>query len=243
MWYSLFKTGLFRPYVRLVMRPTVVGAENIPQTGGALLACNHLSAVDTFMLPTTIERPMVFPAKAELFKGNRGLKSKLIASFLTAVKQVPMDRGGGRASAHGLQPVLDVLRGGSLVGIFPEGTRSPDGRLYKGKTGVARLALEAAVPVIPVGVVGTELVRGPLGFRNTRRPRIIIGEPLDVSSHAQTLAEQRTLRLVTDQVMAAIQQLTGQVYVDVYGSRVKHGDLAGQDVSDRIRTTPGSDDA
>ncbi len=239
MWYELFKRSIFAPYVRTAIRPWVIGAENIPPEGGAILAANHLNAAETILLPASVSRRMTFAAKAELFRGDRGPVSKLVAWFLTAVGQVPMDRSGGSASASGLQPVLAALAAGGLVGIFPEGTRSPDGRLYKGKTGVARLALASGAPVIPVGMVGTETVRGPLGIPTLSRPGIIIGRPLDFGEY-RGARDQRTLRYVTDRIMAAIQDLTGQAYVDVYGSRVKHGDLQGVDVSDRALDHPGA---
>ena len=239
MWYELFKYGLFTPAVRGLVRPWVVGAENIPAHGGAILAANHLSAAETILLPASITRRMTFPAKAELFRGDRGPTSKLVAWFLTAVGQVPMDRSGGRASAQGLQPVIDALTGGALVGIFPEGTRSPDGRLYKGKTGVARLVVTSGAPVLPVGMVGTQAVRGAFGVPMLRRPGIIIGRPLDFSQY-RGATDQRTLRYITDQVMSAIQELTGQQYVDVYASRVKHGDLQGADLTDRELDHPGA---
>ncbi len=182
-----------------------------------MLAGNHLSAGDTFLLPALIRRPMTFPAKAELFRGDRGWQSKVVAWFLTAVGQVPMDRSGGVASAQSLQPVLEVLRRGGLVGIFPEGTRSPDGRLHRGRTGVARLALSADVPVIPVGFLNTQLRHGPLGIPWMTRPVIVIGEPLFFEAQSVTIDdEQAVLRDVTDQVMTSIQSLTGQEYVDAY---------------------------
>lgn len=237
MWYKFFKTTLFIPYVQGLMRPTVIGAENIPHTGGAILAANHLSAADTFMLPAMISREVTFPAKAELFRGDRGPASKVVAWFLTSVGQVPMDRSGGRVSADGLRPVLDSLESGRIVGIFPEGTRSPDGRLYKGKTGVARMALEAGVPVLPVGLVNTELVATPVKVPTTKGAVIVIGKPMDFSEY-RGATDQKTLRYITDEIMTAIQELTGQEYVDVYGSRAKHGDLVGVDLSDRVKERP-----
>ena len=238
MWYELFKYGFFTPIVRGVIRPWVSGAENIPAEGGAILAANHLAAAETILLPASITRRMTFPAKAELFRGDRGPVSKVLAWFLKAVGQVPMDRSGGAVSAQGLQPVIDALAGGALVGIFPEGTRSPDGRLYKGKTGVARLVVASGAPVLPVGMVGTQAERGALGVPMLKRPGIIIGEPLDFSEY-RGATDQRTLRHITDRIMAAIQELTGQSYVDVYASRVKHGDLRGADLGDRQLDHPG----
>lgn len=138
---------------------------------------------------------------------------------------VPMDRSGGRASADALGAISDVLAEGRVVAIYPEGTRSPDGRLYKGKTGMARIALANDVPVIPVGVIGTKSHKGPLGIPWARRPVVIIGKPLNFSEFAHVPGNTKALRWVTDEVLAAIQQLTGQEYADVYAARVKHGDL------------------
>ena len=151
MYYQLFKRLLFAPVVRWLLRARIEGQENVPETGGAILASNHLAAGDTFVMPALIDRQVIFPAKAELFAGNRGLGSKIIAWFLKAVGQVPLDRSGGRVSLDGLGPVLKVLRDGGLVGIYPEGTRSPDGTIAGFKPGLWHLA--SAVPeaeLVPV---------------------------------------------------------------------------------------------
>lgn len=239
MWYQLFKYVVFVPYVRLACRPTVVGREKLPREGGAILAMNHLDAGDTFLVPAMLPRQMVFPAKAELFRGDRGLRSRLVAAFLRAVGQVPLDRSGGRASAEALVPVTEAVQRGLLIGIFPEGTRSPDGRLYKGHTGVARMALATGAPVVPVGLVDTHLRRGPLGIPVMRGARIVLGEPLTFDRTDSEVVDQARLRQVTDRVMTSIQQLTGQQYVDVYGSRAKHGDLKGADLSAHLLDHPG----
>lgn len=239
MWYQLFKNALFFPYVRVFCRPRVEGLQNLPRSGGVVIAMNHLGAGDTFLVPTCLPRQMVFPAKAELFRTDGGLRSRVVAWFLRAVGQVPMDRAGGRVSAEGLAPVLAALGAGHVVGISSEGTRSPDGRLYRGHTGVARIAAASGAPVVPVGLVDTALRPGPLGIRHMRGARIIVGEPFQLTPLGPE-AGQAELREQTDQVMAAIQQLTHQQYVDVYASRVKHGDLVGVDTSDRVREHPGS---
>lgn len=238
MWYTFFKYAMVRPLSKVLFRPWLRGEENIPD-GPAILAANHLSAGDTFLLPGLIRRRMTFPAKAELFKKVGGPKQRALAWFLTAVGQVPMDRSGGRASATGLSPVLQVLKDGGLVGIFPEGTRSADGKLYKGKTGVARLALDAGVPVVPVGMINTEFHRGPFGIPLMRRPGIIIGKPLDFSEFAGRQDELKVLRHITDEVLAGVQELTGQTYVDVYSTRVKYGDLKDADLGPHLRSRPG----
>lgn len=239
MWYGFFKNLLFAPVVRFLFRARIEGEEHIPASGGAVLASNHIAAGDTFVLPAMMKRKLTFPAKAELFSGKGGLGSKIVAWFLKAVGQVPLDRSGGRVSLDGLGPVLQVLTDGGLVGIYPEGTRSPDGRLYKGRTGVARLALSAGVPVIPVAVSHTEAVRTKLGIPWIWKPRIVIGEPLDFSAYAAFHDDRNGLRWVTDEVMAAIQQLSGQTYVEAYGTSVKSGSLSAADADARVLPRPG----
>ena len=211
-YFTLFKRGLFRPLIRVLLRPRVVGGERVPAAGGALVAGNHLSGWDTLVVPAMLPRQMTFPAKAELFVA-RGPVSWVVAKFVTAVGILPMDRAGGRASASSMDVVLDALREGKVVGIFPEGTRSPDGRLFKGRTGVARLALSADVPVIPVGLRNTK--------PGWRRTVVTFGEPLDFSGYAGAGNDRDVLRHVTDSVMAAIQDLSGQRYVDAYANGVK----------------------
>lgn len=239
MLYQVFRGILFRPVVKYLFGARIAGAENIPAAGGAILASNHLAAGDTFVLPSMIERPVTFPAKAELFAGNRGLGSKVVAWFLKAANQVPLDRSGGKVSLEGLRPVLDVLRDGGTVGIYPEGTRSPDGKLYRGKTGVARIALATGAPVVPVAMFDTETVKGFLGIPWISKPRIVIGEPLDFSQYAGLAEDRAVVRWVTDEVMAAIQRLSGQQYVDVYGSSVKYGSISTEEAAARVLPRPG----
>lgn len=227
-WYSFFKTVLVRPAVAWWFRVKIEGTEKIP--AGCVLAANHLDAGDTLSLPAMVKPQMTFPAKKELFLG-KGLKGRFVAWFLRAVGQAPIDRSGGRAAASGLGSVENMLADGGVVGIFPEGTRSPDGRLYKGKTGVARLALESGRPVLPVALINTNLVKSRFGIPTMRNARIIIGDPMDFSAWAGQGNDHQVLRWVTNEVMGAIQQLTGQQYVDVYASRVKRGDLKGADLS------------
>lgn len=239
MWYLIFRDGIFRPLCLLWFRARIEGEDNIPKSGKAIVAANHISAGDTIVLPSMIRRPVTFVAKAELFLGNRGLFSKLVAWFLKAVGQVPLDRAGGRASVAALKPVLDVLEAGGLVGIFPEGTRSPDGRLYKGKTGVGRLALVAQAPVIPVALIGTEMVKNRLGLPWMNHPRVIVGKPLDFSAYASQVDDMSVVRWVTDEVMNAIMELSGQTYVDAYGASAKHGQLSGEELNSRVKPRPG----
>lgn len=228
-WYSFFKTVLVRPVVKFWLGVKIEGTEKIPE-GGCVLAGNHLDAGDTFSLPSLIKPQVTFPAKRELFEG-KGFRNRVVAWFLTAVGQAPIDRSGGRQSAAGLGSVTDVLRDGGVVAIFPEGTRSPDGRLYKGHTGVARLALVSGRPVLPVGMINTKLVKNRLGIPTMTDARIVIGDPIDFSAWSGQDNDQKVLRWVTNEVMGAIQQLTGQTYVDVYASRVKRGDLRNADTS------------
>lgn len=225
-WYGFFKTLLVRPATKWWFRVKIEGLENIP-AGGCVIAANHLDAGDTFTLPALLAPQVTFPAKRELFEG-KDFKTRLVAWFLRAVGQAPIDRTGGKASAAGLGSVAEVLASGGVVGIFPEGSRSPDGRLYKGHTGVARLTLGYGKPVVPVGLIDTKLVKSRLGIPTMRGARIVIGQPRSFDDWAGQGNDHRVLRWVTNEVMAEIQQLTGQTYVDVYASRVKKGDLRGQ---------------
>lgn len=234
MFYWIFKWSLFTPVVRLVWRPRVTGKENLPATGPAVVVCNHTSAVETFILPAMLPRRFTFPAKAELFEGS-GVLRRVLAWFLKAVGQLPMDRSGGRASAGSMDQVLQVLREGKLLGIFPEGTRSPDGRLYKGKTGVARLVLQARVPVVPVGLTNTRLRRSQrLGIPYYSGARISIGEPVSFDHYAAAAGDRDVLRYVTDEIMAAVQQQSGQEYVDAYGASVKAALVDGRTLSSAV---------
>ncbi|WP_040161769.1 lysophospholipid acyltransferase family protein [Nigerium massiliense] len=239
MWYWFFKFVLVRPVVTLGWHSRVEGLENVPRHGGAVLASNHVSALDTLVMPALMKRRVTFPAKAELFAGNRGFLSKVIAWFLKAIGQVPLDRSGGRASMAGMEPVLEVLQEGHLVGIYPEGTRSPDGRLYKGKTGVARMALAARVPVIPIAMVGSEVSRKVLGIPWADHPVVRVGKPLDFSRYDGAEDDRAVIRWVTDEVMAAIQELGDLTYVDAYGTSVKYGSMSAEEADRRIKERPG----
>jgi 1-acyl-sn-glycerol-3-phosphate acyltransferase len=238
--YWVFKWVAFAPLCRLLFRPSVSGAENIPKSGGAILVSNHISAGDTFLLPAMIKRRVTFPAKVELFHG-RGVRGRILTWFLKNVGQLPMDRAGGRASASSMAGVFDVLRQGNLLGIYPEGTRSPDGRLYKGKTGVARIVLQAGVPVVPIGMINTELV--PSRFfkiPTMRRPKIRIGKPMDFSAYAAAGNDRAVLRWITDEIMNAVMELSGQEYVDVYGTAAKAALEAGSDLPPSAGHRPGA---
>jgi 1-acyl-sn-glycerol-3-phosphate acyltransferase len=235
----MFKWLAFTPALRLICRPWIEGHDNIPEHGPAILVSNHLSAGDTILLPAMIRRRLTFPAKVELFQGRR-LGGRVVTWFLTSVGQLPMDRSGGRASATSMEGVLGVLRNGDLLGIYPEGTRSVDGRLYKGKTGVARLVLSAGVPVVPVAMINTQVVRSRvLGIPTMHRPGIRIGTPLDFTRYAGARNDREVLRWVTDEIMNAVMELSGQEYVDVYGTSVKSAKDDGRLLIAQVLSRPG----
>ena len=215
------KTFVLGPVLKTLFRPWVKGLDNVPAQGAAILASNHLSFSDSIFMPLMVPRPVVFLAKSEYFTG-KGIKGKLTAAFFRLTNQLPMDRSGGAASARSLDAGMDVLKNGSLLGIYPEGTRSPDARLYRGKVGVARLALQARVPVIPVAMIGTDKVQ-PIGKRmpNIRRIGMIFGEPLDFSRYYGMEDDRLIQRSVTDEIMYELMRLSGQEYVDEYAAVVK----------------------
>jgi 1-acyl-sn-glycerol-3-phosphate acyltransferase len=221
LFYWLMKTVVLGPVLRMVFRPWVQGLSNVPETGGAILASNHLSFSDSIFLPLAVDRKVTFLAKADYFTG-RGAKGRLTAAFFRLADQLPIDRSGGRASDAALRTGLKVLNQGNLLGIYPEGTRSPDGRLYRGKTGVARMALEAGVPVLPVAMVGTDKAQ-PIGRRIPKVVRIgvRIGKPLDFSRYEGMEDDRFVLRSITDEIMYELMQLSGQEYVDVYAADLK----------------------
>ena len=219
--YWIFKHLIVGPFLKAVYRPWVEGAENIPATGPVILVGNHLSVIDSFFLPIMIERRVYFLAKSEYFSG-KGLKGWLVKTFMLGVGQLPIDRSGGKASEASLNTALKVLDRGDVLGIYPEGTRSPDARLYRGRTGVARMVLESGVPVVPVVMIDTEKAM-PIGakFPKIRRIGTVIGQPLDFSRFEGMSADRFVLRSVTDEITLAIQELSGQEYVDVYASSVR----------------------
>jgi 1-acyl-sn-glycerol-3-phosphate acyltransferase len=225
VFYQFLKYIVLGPILKLLFRPQVEGLENIPTEGAAILASNHLSFSDSIFLPLMVPRRVTFLAKAEYFNG-RGIKGLLTKGFFKGVGQVPIDRSGGKASEAALRKGLEILRSGELLGLYPEGTRSPDGRLYRGKTGIARMALEAGVPVIPVAMINTFDIQPP----GQVMPRIMqvgirIGEPLDFSRYEGMSADRFVLRSITDEIMYELMQLSGQEYVDTYATKAK-ADLA-----------------
>nr|WP_196791595.1 lysophospholipid acyltransferase family protein [Motilibacter deserti] len=206
-----------------VWRPQVEGLEHVPRQGAAILASNHLSFSDSFFLPVMMRRRAVWLAKSDYFTG-RGPRGRLTAWFFRSLGAVPVDRSGGRASEAALRTGLRVLSEGELLGIYPEGTRSPDGRLYRGRTGVARMALEGRVPVVPVAMIDTEKVQPPgQAIPRLGRVGIKVGPPMDFSRYYGMAGDRAVLRSVTDEVMRELQRLGGQEYVDVYASSVKGG--------------------
>jgi 1-acyl-sn-glycerol-3-phosphate acyltransferase len=206
------------PTLRLAFRPHVEGLEHIPATGGAIFAGNHLSVADELLLGTVVPRHLAFWAKSEYFKGT-GLKGAFSKFVLTGLGAIPVERAGGRAALSAFDAAIPVLKAGDLVAVYPEGTRSPDGRLYRGRTGAARLAVAAGVPIIPVGVTGTDKAQ-PIGTRVPRPGRAVItirfGKPLDFTGRSD---DRTSLREMTDEMMAEIQKLTGQEYVPRYAPK------------------------
>ncbi|MFC4602173.1 lysophospholipid acyltransferase family protein [Rhodococcus kronopolitis] len=221
MWYWLFKYVLLGPVLYVLGRPRIEGAEHLPASGPAILASNHQAVVDSFYLPLRSPRRITFLAKSEYFTGT-GLKGRFQRWFFSVAGQVPIDRTGADAASDALRAGLKVLADGKLLGIYPEGTRSPDGRLYKGKTGMARMALEAGVPVIPVAMIGTDKLN-PIGSRFPRPGRIVvrIGAPLDFSRFNGMGGNRFVERAVTDEVMYTLMKLSGQEYVDVYAATLR----------------------
>lgn len=232
MFYYLLKYVLLGPLLRLTFRPAVSGVENIPSEGGALIASNHLAVLDSFVMPTMVPRRVTFPAKREYFT-EPGLKGRLKKLFFSGAGQVPIDRSSGSAAQAALDTCVRLLREGNLVGVYPEGTRSPDGRLYKGKTGLARMALDAGVPVIPVAMVGTQRAN-PIGSSLWRPVKVGVrfGKPIDFSRYEGLSGDRFVERSITDEVMYELMELSGQEYVDRYAATVKadieeaHGDPA-----------------
>jgi 1-acyl-sn-glycerol-3-phosphate acyltransferase len=209
------------PLLKGIFRPWVIGLENVPAKGAVILASNHLSFIDSVFLPLVVDRHVSFLAKSDYFT-RQGFKGWATKSFMTATGQIPIDRSGGKASEDSLITGLAVLARGEILGIYPEGTRSPDGKLYRGRTGVARMILEGHVPVVPVAMVDTEKIM-PIGTRLPKVGRIgiVIGKPLDFSRFEGMEGDRFILRSVTDEIMYRLLALSEQEYDDVYASSVK----------------------
>lgn len=212
--FSRFIAG---PFLHVMGRPKVVGLENIPEAGPAILASNHLSIIDSVYLPLVVPRPVVFPAKAEYFTA-RGPIGRLWAAYLRSTNQLAINREGARAAQETLDAALEILRGGDLFGFYPEGTRSPDGKLYRGRSGLGYLALNSGVPVIPVAMLGTRKMMPPgTSYLRPAKIHVRIGKPMTFSD-LSGVAPGKARREVADRVMAAIGELSGQEYVHMYAS-------------------------
>jgi len=233
LFYWLLRWVLLGPLLKTVFRPEVEGGSHVPEVGPAILACNHLSYVDWLFMPLALNRRVTFVAKAEYFEG-RGLKGWAQRTFFSGAGQVPIDRSGGQASEGAIKSGLEVLGKGELFGIFPEGTRSHDGRLYRGRTGVARMALEAKVPVVPTVVLQTDVIAPPgKVFGKRARPVVRFGRPLDFSRYEGMEDDRYILRAVTDEIMYELMRLSGQEYVDVYASKAKEDAKRAEDDAKR----------
>jgi 1-acyl-sn-glycerol-3-phosphate acyltransferase len=215
--YGILRAFL-TPFLMILFRPKVKGLRHVPASGPLIIASNHLSFSDSIFMPLVVPRKVTFLAKSEYFTspGPKGLLKKL--TFI-ALGQVPVDRSGGRRSEAALITGLKVLAEGKCLGIYPEGTRSPDGRLYKGRTGIARLAIESGAPIIPVAMFNTEKIQ-PTGtvVPKVMRVKMIFGEPMYFDGDSTDL---QYLREVTDQIMSTIQEMSGQEYVDTYATKAK----------------------
>ncbi|MEV6367783.1 lysophospholipid acyltransferase family protein [Micromonospora musae] len=222
MFYWLMKYVLLGPLLRVLFCPQVEGLHHVPATGPVILASNHLSFSDSIFTPLMVRRKVTFVAKAEYFTG-KGIKGWLTKMFFVSTGTIPVDRSGGRAARAALDTQLEVLRGGGIAGIYPEGTRSPDGRLYRGKTGVARLALESGAPVVPVVMLNADEIQPPGKLiPKIARVRIRFGAPLDFSRYRGLTGDRFVERAVTDEIMYDLMELSGREYVDVYAQKMKN---------------------
>ncbi|MFG2513704.1 lysophospholipid acyltransferase family protein [Streptomyces sp. NPDC048584] len=218
--FALIKAVL-GPIMRLMFRTRVEGVENIPGDGPVILAGNHLTFIDSVIMPLTCDRQVMFIGKDEYVTG-KGLKGRLMAWFFTGVGMVPVDRDGGRGGVAALMTGRRILDEGKVFGIYPEGTRSPDGRLYRGRTGIARLTLMTGAPVVPFAVIGTDKLQpGGAGMPRPGRVTVRFGEAMEFSRYEGMDRDRYVLRAVTDSVMAEVMRLSGQEYVDMYASKAK----------------------
>lgn len=221
MFYWFLKYVLVGPWLKVLFRPWVEGQENVPAEGGAIFASNHLSFSDSFFLPLVVPRHITFLAKSDYFTGS-GIKGWFTKQFFAGVGQVPVDRSGGRASEAAMRTGMRILGEGKLLGIYPEGTRSPNGTLYRGKTGVARMAMEAKVPVLPVAMINTYEIQPPgQTLPRLKRVGVRIGEQLHFDRYEGLENDRFVLRSVTDEIMYELMTLSGQEYVDMYATRAK----------------------
>jgi 1-acyl-sn-glycerol-3-phosphate acyltransferase len=207
------------PIAKLIWRPNVKGLDRVPSKGGVLLASNHLSFADSVVIPVVVPRKVVFLAKSDYFTGS-GVKGAVSRAWFEGLGMLPVDRDDSKAALASLDTALEVLGRGDAFGIYPEGSRSRDGRLYRGRTGVAHLALTAGVPVVPVGLIGTDRLQ-PVGSRLPRRVKVTVtfGEPIEVAGEYDGVPLGRARRELTDRIMTAIQGLSGQEEAGVYNDR------------------------
>ncbi|WP_433539285.1 lysophospholipid acyltransferase family protein [Micromonospora sp. CA-249363] len=221
MLYWLLKHVILGPLLKLIFRPQVEGLRHVPATGPVILASNHLSFFDSIFIPLIVSRRVTFVAKAEYFTG-KGIKGWLTKMFFVGTGTIPVDRSGGQAARAALDTQLRVLRAQGVAGIYPEGTRSPDGRLYRGKTGVARLALESGAVVVPVAMLNADELQPP-GRLIPRigQVRVRFGAPLDFSRYAGLAGDRFVERAVTDEIMYEVMELSGREYVDIYAQKLK----------------------
>ena len=221
MFYWLLKHVVLGPLLKLIFRPQVTGLSNVPRSGPVILACNHLSFSDSIFTPLMVDRRVTFVAKAEYFTG-KGIKGWLMRQFFAGTGTIPVDRSGGKAAQAALDTLLRVLAEDGIAGIYPEGTRSPDGRLYRGKTGVARLALESGAVVVPVALLNTDEIQ-PTGtmIPKIKRVRMRFGHPLDFSRYANAKGDRFVERAITDEIMYELMTLSGREYVDIYAASLK----------------------
>ncbi|MEV1074467.1 lysophospholipid acyltransferase family protein [Micromonospora parva] len=221
MLYWLLKYVILGPLLKLIFRPQVEGLHNVPATGPVILASNHLSFFDSIFIPLIVSRRVTFVAKAEYFTGT-GLKGRLMKMFFVGTGTIPVDRSGGQAARAALDTQLRVLRAQGVAGIYPEGTRSPDGRLYRGKTGVARLALESGAVVVPVAMLNADELQPPGRLLpRVGQVRVRFGAPLDFSRYAGLAGDRFVERAVTDEIMYELMELSGREYVDIYAQKLK----------------------
>ncbi|MCI3934854.1 lysophospholipid acyltransferase family protein [Streptomyces sp. AN091965] len=238
MFYAVFRCVVLIPLLRWLFRPRIEGLVNVPARGAAIVAGNHQSFCDQFLLGVTLRRRINFLAKQEYFTG-KGLRGRLAAAFFRGIGAIPVDRSGNGAGQAAVEAGLDVLDRGGLLGIFPEGTRSHDGRLYKGRVGVAAMALRSGAPVIPCAMIGTFEAQ-PAGRRVPSVVPITLrfGRPLDFSKYAGMEDQRAALRAATDEIMYAILELSGQEYVDTYAVEAKAAAQA-QELARRTRRRAG----
>ena len=222
MFYWLAKFVLLGPLLRGLWRPWAEGLENIPDDRPAIIASNHLSFCDSFFMPVMVPRKVTFLAKAEYFT-TPGVKGFFSRMFMSGIGQVPIDRSDAHASQDALNTGVRMLRAGKLLGIYPEGTRSPDGRLYRGKTGIARMVLETGAVVVPCAMVDTAVIQpaGRLLPKLRPRPGVRFGKPLDFSRYEGMSGDRFVERSMTDEIMYELMELSGQEYVDKYAASVK----------------------